>query len=185
MAYKILFSGSFFSGKTTLANQLKEKGYNVIDEIAGPLIKEASERGDNGLKRRREFQLNLLDKQLAFETEAEKNHDLIICDRGVIDIVVYSKYYKHQFDWGNLLKDHSPYDTIFLCSIEGINASDKFTPTTLRKREILQELYFQTLDELDLSFEILMGDQEARLSCVQEVIKRWISVEGKRRSVER
>jgi len=136
------------------------------------------------LKRRPEFQMTLLQKQLRYEAEAEKNHRLIICDRGLPDIMVYSKYYGHSFNWEELLEGHLSYDLIFLCSIEGIDASHSFSPTALRKRRILQDYYFQVFEKRGLFFEILSGELEARFSRIQEFIRQWVSVEGQRRNVE-
>jgi len=179
---KILLTGSFKSGKTTLANLLRRQGFPIIDEFATTMLEQAQRRGDLTLKQRPEFQQMLLSEQLRAEQEAERRYPTFVCDRGAYDIITYSRYYKHEFDWYSLLQNHKPYNLIFLCTIDGIDVGNQFSAEDLIKRKELQQGFFDTLDNLCVPYRVLTGTPEERLATVDREIQIYRSnIEGSRR----
>lgn len=82
---KVIFTGAQGTGKTTILNHFKEKGYNVITEVVRNLSKEGvkiNEMGDVDGQRK------------IFDTYLDKfnNTEDYISDRGLTDVISYSIY---------------------------------------------------------------------------------------------
>jgi len=81
---KIVLAGGPCCGKTTLINELKKRGYEIIDESAREILAE------NIKIEYAEIQKKIFLRQLEKEARAkEKIKDLIFLDRGYIDGVAY------------------------------------------------------------------------------------------------
>ncbi|MBY0359801.1 MAG: ATP-binding protein [Candidatus Obscuribacterales bacterium] len=85
----IVLTGGPCVGKTTLIKALAELGYLVAEEEAARLIKEGKLSVVNHWQ---EFQLELLRRQEASETELLKQGKPIFADRGLFDNVAYWKH---------------------------------------------------------------------------------------------
>ena len=82
---KIVLTGGPCCGKTTLANELKKKGFCVVDESAREFI--SRNRTVNTEERQKEIFLRQLEK------ENLSRDELVILDRCLIDSLAYCKVY--------------------------------------------------------------------------------------------
>jgi predicted ATPase len=160
---KLLLTGSIGVGKTTLFERIPTvKGVYKIPEVARRVLQEAPE-----LRLNPYFQRVLLMEQHFLETEAEKRgSDLIICDRGYIDVIAYAKLFKLEPPQ-DLIKAFSRYDMIFYCDPEGTPPLPEkiagVTPNPHEKEE-LDHCLRATLSEMRLPWCVLKGPTEDRLS---------------------
>lgn len=130
MAVKIAVSGTHSTGKTTFCNELYDIA--VGSGIDACLVPESAravfdERDTKPLTSSRdeiaEIQREIFFKQLVLETEAEAaGHDVVICDRTLMDNIVYARAYGISGGLHKLLyriaKHHlSTYDHIALTKV--------------------------------------------------------------------
>lgn len=93
MITKIAISGTHGSGKSTLVSELYSKlkkkniRVNTTTEVARKSIFLASKEISPAM------QLDLFGKQISEEMEASRNCDLLLCDRSIIDILMYTKLF--------------------------------------------------------------------------------------------
>ncbi len=112
---KIAVIGSFGIGKTYFCNQLHnhylQKGANVIvvDEVARSCPLPLHE------KTTKDAQAWVLFSQMVREIEAQKDHDIVICDRGVMDNYAYFvRAHKEKRELDSVVKYWmSSYDFVF------------------------------------------------------------------------
>lgn len=99
---KIVITGGPCSGKTSLIRELAELGYTVVEEAAAKVITEGVYHPQ---KEPLVFQRKVVERQLAWEREAESKTDgLVFCDRGVYDGLAYLRFYgvpEHKLDLPN------------------------------------------------------------------------------------
>ena len=94
---KIAIIGGPSSGKTSLINNLKNRGYNCKSEVSREIIKKAKEKGVDQIFLNSPiwFSEKLLAQRIKQFKEAEKNIDqYVFFDRGIPDIVAYLDYIK-------------------------------------------------------------------------------------------
>ena len=115
---KIAIIGGPSSGKTSLINNLKNRGYNCKEEVSREIIKKAKERGIDQifLDSPIWFSEKLLTKRIKQFKEAEKNIDqYVFFDRGIPDIIAYLDYIK--CNYSNIFIEESykyRYDKVFI-----------------------------------------------------------------------
>ncbi|MBW3011717.1 ATP-binding protein [Candidatus Woesearchaeota archaeon] len=106
---KYIITGGPCTGKTTILNALKEKGYSTVPEAARILIKEQQKNGGifpwNNLEKFKEL---VIEKQLELESQAEPNAFL---DRSLIDLLAYCPHVENRI---RALVKESNYTTAFL-----------------------------------------------------------------------
>ena len=102
---KIVISGGPGSGKTTLVNLLRIKGYECIDEFSRTLIKRAQKKGDNNF-----FKSQPLDfskevwngrKEQYKNSKSSSNKTqkpYVFFDRGLHDVLAYMDYLGVSYD---------------------------------------------------------------------------------------
>jgi predicted ATPase len=115
---KIAIIGGPSSGKTSLINKLKNRGYTCKSEVSREIIKKAKVKGvdqiflDNPIW----FSEKLLTQRIKQFEEAEKNIDqYVFFDRGIPDIVAYLDYIK--CNYSNIFIEESQkyrYDKVFI-----------------------------------------------------------------------
>lgn len=180
MNKKLLLTGTFCSGKTTLVNKLRKyPGTYVIDEIARPLLAKGTL-----LMFKPEFQQILLEKQLEQERLAETTSaNLVICDRGIIDIECYSRYFGYPLVYYTI-REHRPYDIIFLCSPSEIDVAPVYGEAAIPMRDQLHNIFIRTLDELGLKYKILVGSRVDRLRELEISIVRLSDINEAERGIK-
>jgi len=82
------------SGKTTILQVLKRKGFQVRPEAYATLFHEAKQQNllDRFFGNPLEFRQNLMDQQLEFEADLDPSKPAFM-DRGTIDIIAFGEYY--------------------------------------------------------------------------------------------
>ena len=118
MQQKIVITGGPGTGKTTLLQSLKKRGFHCMDEISREIILKARENGIEHLflKNPLAFSEILVKKRKEQFSDALKStHDLIFFDRGNPDIEAYLNFkkQKHTFPFVEMNKT-STYDKIFI-----------------------------------------------------------------------
>ena len=155
MQTKAVLTGTFSSGKTTLLKLFQNRAF-IIPEVAKELLEIKPQ-----LFNEPELQQIILAEQLRREQDAEKNNNpLIICDRGVIDVIVYSRYFRHPEP-----KTPFYYDRIFLCSPEGVPCI--YGEQAKIMRQNLHQIFLNVLGEQNLSYRVLEGTPEERYRTIE------------------
>ena len=115
---KIALIGGPGTGKTTLINALKTKGYNCMEEISRQITLDAQEKGIEQLFLEDPLLFSqhlLLGRQKQFIEADSINQDLVFFDRGLPDVVAYLDYlgssYPESF---KTICNEYKYDSIFI-----------------------------------------------------------------------
>ena len=99
---KYVLTGAPCSGKTSVINELKKRGYNVLDEVARDYLEKRKELGlkdmylcsidekEDAEKRMYEIQL---EKESELEEKCTGKNDKIFLDRSLIDGVAYHLHF--------------------------------------------------------------------------------------------
>lgn len=104
MPTKIAISGTHGSGKSTLISEVYSKlkkrniRVNMTVEVARKSIFLASN------EKNADMQLDLFGKQISEEMEASRNCDLLICDRSIVDILMYTKLFLSEDETAKLYR---------------------------------------------------------------------------------
>jgi|SRR3989344_8335218 len=150
MQTKIVLTGSFSVGKTTLLELFKDQAY-IVPEVARPLLD-----ANPSIQSNPEFQNIILKTQLEQEQHAETSgNPLIICDRGTIDIVAFSRFYGYPEP-----KFFNHYDITFLCSPEGVPCVYGEQAQDMRMN--LHRIFLEVLAEQEGQYLLLEGPIETR-----------------------
>lgn len=82
---RIIFTGAHGTGKTTILNEFKNKGKNVITEVVRNLAKDGVKINEMGDEKGQKKIFSTYEKLLSEQTE-------YISDRGLIDVLAYSMH---------------------------------------------------------------------------------------------
>lgn len=117
MVYKVLFTGTFETGKTTLIERFKEDPHiEIVPEVARDLLE-----SDPKLELSPVFQDLVFAEQVKREIEAEKcGKSIILCDRGLLDIIAFSEVLGHSVKPMWVESIWNRYNYVFLFSINDI-----------------------------------------------------------------
>lgn len=190
---KISLTGTMFVGKTTLLNDLKQKTLpqvTYIPEVAFDLIT----RHPN-LVREPVFQDLMFEEQVKREVEGERKSKVIICDRGVVDIIAHSYLFGHPIkpEWIDWLKT---YEKTFIFRKEDIPFSNEVlfaerpffdaSVDWVNYRNELDNLMWRVIREQDLPHAVIFGERSHRtLLLEREINFHHTTVEGQQSSKER
>ncbi|MBT3397731.1 ATP-binding protein [archaeon] len=109
---KMVLTGGACSGKTTLVNELKRRGYNVLEEVARQVLEELGT--PSNLDEWAALESEIYQRQVSNEERVDRQSGLVFLDRGIGDI---DAYMRHHFDQPSIdvtkAKIHR-YDSIFL-----------------------------------------------------------------------
>lgn len=112
-----VITGGPMTGKTKLINELANRGYSFVPEVARTLIDEAIIQGISAEKLRadeKRFQDDVAKVKKDIEEGLNKN-ELTFFDRGIHDTIAYLKYYDYTIsDWIVDLAKKSSYRKVFL-----------------------------------------------------------------------
>lgn len=115
---KIALIGGPGTGKTTLINALKAKGYNCMEEISRQITLEAQEKGIEQLFLEDPLLFSehlLLGRQKQFLDADKLQEDIVFFDRGLPDVVAYLDYLKSSYpnSFKTICSQHN-YDNVFI-----------------------------------------------------------------------
>lgn len=155
---KIVLIGGPGTGKTTVLNALKNKGFCCFDEVSRAVILQAQKEGIEQLFLTEPllFSEMLLKGRVEQYLEATKSKDTIIFfDRGIPDVHAYLNYFKT--DYPNLFLEKSKkykYNTIFHFSPwEEIHTTDNERYETFEESLAIDQ--FLTEAYSDLGYKII------------------------------
>ncbi len=126
---KIVITGGPGTGKTSLINELKKRGYTCLDEVSREVILEARKEGIDQLFLTKPllFSERLLEGRKNQFTQAEnESANAIFFDRGIPDVLAYMEYANENYP-NHFTKacDNHKYDHVFvLAPWEAIFSSD-------------------------------------------------------------
>lgn len=88
----IILTGGPGTGKTTIIEHLREKGYLCIDEVARKIIQEQLSNGGNALhtEDRLKFRDLMLSHSIEDYLRVEEDENFVFFDRGIPELIGYS-----------------------------------------------------------------------------------------------
>lgn len=165
---KIAFIGTHGVGKTTLCYDvgavLKKRGLHV------DLVKEVARLSPLPINRKTslEAQLWILTTQIAEEIRSAAHHEVVICDRSVLDNYAYLVFAAGRQRWLEPLVNNwmKSYDVVFKVPISGGAAADGVRDT--------DEFFMRAIDRL---VDELLLRMKVRYHCLPEGERaRWFEV---------
>ena len=161
---KIAFIGTHGVGKTTLCYDagaiLKKKGLHV------DLVKEVARLSPLPINRQTSLdaQMWILTTQIAEEIRSAARHELVICDRSVLDNYAYLVFAAGRQRWLEPLVNRwmKTYDLLFKVPISGGAAADGVRDTDEFFMRQIDRLVDELVDERKLACERLPEGQRER-----------------------
>lgn len=183
--HKILLTGSIDAGKTTLLNYFNSHPQiYVVSETARELLTR-----DPALAVKPEFQDILFQEQLEREENAMKSDKpIIICDRGVFDIVAFSTILNHPVkkEWIESLPGR--YQTVALFSISDIPFDVSTYTLNLeiaQRRERIDQTIRRMVRELACPILEIRGAHSDRVTIFSQYVDGVIFGEGRSPRIEK
>jgi nicotinamide riboside kinase len=173
---KILATGTFCSGKTTLALQMQAQldDVTLLADHCRDIL-DLYHDVDWTLPELRDY---LLVRQLFAEKQSCSHDTITIVDSGIISNLAHDRVLlDHQRDRSHLIRslEHEPYDVVFHCDYRDIELADdgqRFTDVNLRERLDREVVY--VLDMLHYTTRIfLTGSKEERLKRALSYVSQW------------
>ncbi len=170
---KLAFIGTHGVGKTTLcydlASALKRQGMNI------DMVKEVARLSPLPINRKTslEAQLWILTSQVAEEIRSSAQHDVVICDRSVLDNYAYMTFACGRQKPIERFVDHwmKSYDLLFKVPISGSAAADGVRDTDEFFMRAIDQLVDTLLAEKKLRHERLPdGQRDTWISIVKGVV---------------
>ena len=122
------------------------------------------------LQNRPEFQQMQLQEQLRREAATEACDDsLKVCDRGILDIICYSRFFRHPCDAHALMAQMS-YDHVFLLSPFDMDVRSRFSMQQQKMRLELHQCFKVLLSENEIKYVWPGGTPADRLGTVRHVV---------------
>lgn len=168
---KIAFIGAHGVGKTTLCYDLgatlKRRGFNV------DIVKEVARLSPLPINQKTslEAQLWILSTQIAEEIRSAAHHEVVVCDRSVLDNYAYLVFVAGRQRWLEPLVNRwmKGYDVLFKVPIAGRPSADGVRDTDEFFMRSIDRLVDELLGERKLAHERLPeGDREGWADLVRE-----------------
>lgn len=172
---KLAFIGTHGVGKTTLcydlASALKRQGLNI------DMVKEVARLSPLPINRKTsmEAQLWILMSQVAEEIRSSAHHEVVICDRSVLDNYAYMTFACGRQKAIERFVDYwmKSYDLLFKVPISGTAAADGVRDTDEFFMRAIDQLVDTLLAEKKIPHERLPeGQRDTWISIVKDVVLR-------------
>lgn len=167
---KIAITGSFGTGKTTLANHVAEaKGFTLLPEVARVMAEE-------GYKLDKEITAEIEHEMFLRQVALECHQGPYISDRCLVDLLAYSAVlFENDFEllWtiSRALRD-AKYDVIIYLEPEFPIENDGVRSTDGEFQKIIDDRIKSILKGLNLTHHKVSGSREERLSQVLKIIEK-------------
>ncbi|MBR9758633.1 MAG: ATP-binding protein [Algicola sp.] len=151
---RIVITGGPGTGKTSLINELKNRGFICFDEVSRDVILEARKEGVEQLFLTNPLLFSerlLKGRQLQFKAAETATSSLIFLDRGIPDVLAYMEYANETYPqhFIETSKNHR-YDAIFvLAPWETIFESDNERYENFQQAEKIHEHLLATYKKLN------------------------------------
>ena len=182
-AKKIVITGGPGTGKTSIINTLKEKGFFCFDEVIRSLTLEAKKSVDEASQVSNpiafannplDFNMKLLNGRIAqFKLAESQKKQLSFFDRGIPDVLAYMDFFNQEYDsiFTNACKQHI-YTTLFLLPPwKNIYKRDNERFETFEEAEKIHEHLVSTYKEFGYNvIEVPFGTIEKRTNFILETL---------------
>jgi predicted ATPase len=171
---KIILTGAQGTGKTTVLNEFRDAGFEIVTEVVRNLAKKGVNINKDGDEK---GQTKIFNEYKKIFT----SNDHFISDRGLIDVVAYTVYLarhgKVSEEFANkkikqlhkfLLANHDSYYCYF--PIEFDVVADGVRDLDEEFREEISNIILSLLGALGISFVVMHGSVEERTSKLQSLI---------------
>lgn len=153
-----IITGAPGTGKSTLIEALKEKGYFIFEEIARKVIAQEVKKNTDHLPwlNIEAFSILVLEQMLAQKPQLEK-YPISFTDRGIPDIIGYLHHAKISPDsiFEEYLKTFNYAEKVFFTPIwEEIYENDTERLETIKQANLISETLFNTY--VQLGFDVVI-----------------------------
>ena len=169
---KIAIIGGPGTGKTTLINALRTKGYSCMEEISRQITLDAQEKGIEQLFLEDPLMFSehlLLGRQKQFLAADSLQEEVVFFDRGLPDVVAYLDYLKCSYldSFKTICSQHT-YDNVFILKPwKAIYEQDNERYETFEQALILHDFLVKTYTDYGYSIiETPFGTVEERLNFI-------------------
>ena len=169
---KIALIGGPGTGKTTLINALKAKGFACMEEISRQVTLEAQQKGIDQLFLEDPLLFSehlLLGRQNQFLKADDLNHEIVFFDRGLPDVVAYLDYLKSSYpeSFKTICSQHK-YNHIFILKPwKAIYEQDNERYETFEQALIIHNFLMETYTSYGYSIiEIPFGTVQERIDFI-------------------
>ena len=169
---KIALIGGPGTGKTTLINALRTKGYSCMEEISRQITLEAQQKGIEQLFLEDPLMFSehlLLGRQKQFLAADSLQQEVVFFDRGLPDVVAYLDYLNYSYpDSFKTICSQNTYDKVFILKPwKAIYEQDNERYETFEQALILHDFLVKTYTEYGYSIiETPYGTVEERLNFI-------------------
>ena len=167
----IVITGGPGSGKTTLINPLKQKGYDCKDEVSREITQSARASGIDQLFLEQPLlfsEMLVLARKKQYD-EAKSIREIVFLDRGIPDILAYMHYIGDSYP-ENFIKvaKNSKYDKVFiLMPWKEIYIQDEHRYENYEQAELIFKHLLETYNSFDyLPIEVPKDNVEARIDFI-------------------
>lgn len=152
--HKIVLIGGPGTGKTTIINNLKSKGYFCFDEVSREVILKAQEKGIDQLFLTEPLlfsEMLLEGREEQFLKAEKRTENIVFLDRGIPDVHAYMNYFKTTYPTIFLEKSKQyKYDLIFHFSPwKEIHTTDNERYETFEEASIIDGFLLEAYNELN------------------------------------
>jgi predicted ATPase len=173
---KIALIGGPGTGKTTLINALKAKGYHCMDEISRQITLEAQEQGIEQLFLEDPLLFSkqlLLGRQNQFLNAETHSENFVFFDRGLPDVVAYLDYLDTPYpeSFKTVCTQHK-YDQVFILKPwEAIYTQDNERYESFEQALFIHEFLVKTYAEYGYTCsDIPFGTVESRIDFIENYL---------------
>ena len=176
---KIVITGGPSTGKSTVINELKNRGFTCFDEVSRDIIKEAQKEGIEQLFLADPllFSRKLIEGRLKQYHKADKtNKPLIFFDRGIPDVNAYLRYVKQDIpeEFEKITKEHPYYRLTFIMPPwEDIYTTDAERYESFNQAQLIHNKLVNYYKELEYYLIFVpFGPVEKRVDYILDSIKK-------------